>query len=55
MEADADSLVTLNIPVADFAFFDVSKKCFVIEPGEYQLMVGSSSRDIREQISFEVK
>jgi beta-glucosidase len=30
-----------------FSFYDVSKKSWVADPGKYEILVGSSSRDIR--------
>ena len=40
--------VTLTIPVKDLAYYDVDSHSWKVEPGEYKLMAGSSSRDIRE-------
>ena len=36
--------VTLDITPESLAFFDINMKC-VVEPGEFEIMVGSSSRD----------
>lgn len=40
---------TVEIPLsaADFSFYDPELQVFVAEPGEFQLLAGSSSRDIR--------
>jgi beta-glucosidase len=34
-------------PAEDFAHYDVAGKAFVVDPGEYEIQVGASSRDIR--------
>ena len=34
-------------PAEDFAHYDVPGKAFVVDPGEYEIQVGASSRDIR--------
>jgi len=34
-------------PAADFSHFDVTSKDFVVDPGEYEIQIGASSRDIR--------
>jgi beta-glucosidase len=39
--------VTLEVPAAKLAFYDVSKHAFFVEPGRYQIMTGASSSDIR--------
>jgi beta-glucosidase len=39
--------VTLTLDPRAFAFYDVARKDWVIEPGEFELRVGSSSRDVR--------
>jgi beta-glucosidase len=46
--------VTLTLPASQFAYYDVKSHGFVVEPGRFDLMVGSSSRDIREKSSVEV-
>jgi beta-glucosidase len=47
---------TLNLSVAAerLAFWDDSKKAWVVEPGAFEVLVGSSSMDIRAKGQFEV-
>ncbi|MFC2087623.1 fibronectin type III-like domain-contianing protein, partial [Bacteroidota bacterium] len=35
------------IPVNDLAYYDTNDKKYFIEPGEFEIQVGSSSQDIR--------
>ena len=46
--------ITFTLPVEELSFYDVDKKKFVVKPGKFKLMVGSSSDDIRLKDSFEV-
>ncbi|MGC9667874.1 glycoside hydrolase family 3 C-terminal domain-containing protein [Planosporangium sp. 12N6] len=39
--------VTIEVKASDLAFWDVTRSRFVVESGGYDLMVGSSSADIR--------
>ena len=41
--------VTLNIPVKDLAYYDVKTSKWVVEPGKYTLLAGTSSRDIEQK------
>ncbi len=34
-------------PAEDFAHYDVASQAFAVEPGEYEIQIGASSRDIR--------
>jgi len=40
--------VALNIKAADLAYFDEGAKKWIVEPGQYKISVGASSRDIRQ-------
>lgn len=44
--------VTLTLPRRAFAYYDVKKKQWKADNGEYEIMVGSSSRDIRLRTNF---
>jgi beta-glucosidase len=46
--------VTFTLPAAKLAFYDVKKHDFVVEPGKYELMMGSSSADIRVRNQIDV-
>ena len=35
------------VPADAFAYYDVARKALAVEPGEYELQVGGSSRDVR--------
>ena len=47
--------VDIKLPASALAYWDVAKKGFVVEKEPVQLMVGSSSADIKEQKEIEVK
>jgi len=47
--------VNIKLPVSSLAYWDVAKKSFVVEKEPVQLMIGSSSADIKEQKNIEVK
>ncbi|GAB2684961.1 glycoside hydrolase family 3 C-terminal domain-containing protein [Mucilaginibacter koreensis] len=46
--------VSLNIPVKDLAYYNVQAKKWVVEPGKYKLLAGTSSRDIKETATITV-
>jgi beta-glucosidase len=51
----AEVAVTMEIPVSDLAWFDEKRMNWVVTPGQYQLMMGSSSRDIRSSAQVLIK
>jgi beta-glucosidase len=44
--------VTLSLDASSFAFYDIKTKSWVVEPGEFEVLVGRSSGDIRLKASF---
>ena len=48
LNAGETRTVTLTLPAESFQYYDEAKKRWVLEPGEFQVLVGSSSRDIRQ-------
>lgn len=47
LQAGESKDVIITLPVDAFRFFDEKKMEWVLEPGKFQIMAGSSSRDIR--------
>jgi beta-glucosidase len=45
---------TMDIPVERFRFWDPAKKQYVVEPGDYEILIGASSDDIRRQLPLKV-
>lgn len=50
----ATANVTLFIPVKDLAYYEEKISKWIVEPGKYQLVAGTSSRDITQTINFKV-
>ena len=46
--------VTFELPVAELAFWDEAAQEFAVDKGRYEVLVGASSRDIRERYEFSV-
>jgi beta-glucosidase len=46
--------VSFTLPTSDLAFYDVTAKKFVVKPGTFDIMVGSSSEDIRARDKLQV-
>lgn len=39
--------VTFSLPASDLAYYDTAAKKFTVKPGRFDIMIGSSSEDIR--------
>ncbi|MEN8191413.1 MAG: glycoside hydrolase family 3 C-terminal domain-containing protein [Bacteroidota bacterium] len=55
LKAGESKTVTMKITKEDLSFYDVEKKQWVAEPGEFEVLVGASSIDIRVTENFELK
>jgi beta-glucosidase len=47
--------VTIQVPVKELAYYNVDAKKWTVEPGNYTLKLGSSSRDIKKEIQIIIK
>jgi len=47
--------VTITVPGGKLSFYDEKSHHFIVEPGAYDVFVGSSSEDIRIKGKFDVK
>jgi beta-glucosidase len=44
----------IEIPVERFRYWDTTKKQYAIEPGNYELLLGAASDDIRQKLPFKI-
>jgi beta-glucosidase len=54
LQASQGARVTMNIPVDRFRSWDADKKQYAVEPGDYELLVGAASDDIRLHLPLKV-
>jgi beta-glucosidase len=54
LQPNESKTVELIFPVKDLAFWDVNKKTFVVEPGVFKVMAGSSSAAVKLTGQFTV-
>lgn len=52
VKANETKTVSIDIDKEALKYYDTSLKQFIIEPGEFEILIGSSSRNIRQSISF---
>jgi beta-glucosidase len=55
LKAKEKKAVTFTLPVSELAFYDVVAKKFVVKPGAFDVIIGSSSEDIRLRDTAQVK
>ena len=48
-------IIAFSVPASKLAYWDEKTHGFVVEPGGYEVQLGTSSEDIREKASFSVK
>jgi beta-glucosidase len=47
LKASERKTVTFELPATELAFYDETRHAFTVEPGEYEVLIGASSSDIR--------
>ncbi|WP_291103738.1 MULTISPECIES: glycoside hydrolase family 3 C-terminal domain-containing protein [unclassified Flavobacterium] len=55
VKAGNKQTVTIQVPVKELAYYDVKTKKWTVEPGNYTLKLGSSSRDIKKEVTVTIK
>jgi len=55
LEAGESKVVNMELPISEWAFYDESSKQWKLEPGQFIIQLGSSSRDIKQQIQVTVE
>lgn len=54
ISAGGEVTVTLNIPVKNFAYYEEKSMKWIVEPGAYTLLAGTSSQDIKATETFNI-
>jgi beta-glucosidase len=47
--------VDIPVPVKELRYWDTAKKAYVVEPGDYEILVAAASDDIRAKLAFRVE
>jgi len=55
LKAGESKTVSITLDKRAFSFYDVKTRLWIAEPGEYKILVGASSKDIRLKRRFELK
>ena len=55
LEAGESKTVTLHLDRRSFAYYNVEQKDWIVESGEFEILIGASSRDIKLQDKVTVK
>ena len=54
LQASQGARFTMNIPVERFRYWDPEKKQYAVEPGNYELLIGAASDDIRLRVPLKI-
>ena len=55
LKAGEKKTVTFEIDTEDLSFFDADQHAWVAEPGEFKVLLGSSSRDLKSEVTFQLR
>jgi hypothetical protein len=54
-QAGAAAEAVISVPVERLRYWDTERKQYVVERGQYELLVGAASEDIRLRTSFKIE
>lgn len=55
LQPGEEKQIELKLPVKDLAFYDEARSGFYVEPGDFEILLGSASDDIRLKTKLSVK
>ncbi|MBN2424657.1 MAG: glycoside hydrolase family 3 C-terminal domain-containing protein [Calditrichaceae bacterium] len=55
LDPGKEQTIDFTIPVSELSFYDIESNDFIVEPGEFEIQIGSSSQDIRLKGKFVVE
>ncbi|MDQ5930669.1 MAG: beta-glucosidase [Bacteroidota bacterium] len=53
--AGKSQTITIAVPVKELAYYNVETKKWTVEPGDYTLKIGNSSRDIKKEVTITIQ
>jgi beta-glucosidase len=54
LEPGQGARIVMDIPLERFRYWDTNQKQYVVEPGDYELLVGAASDDIRLRVPLKI-
>jgi len=54
LQANQGGRITMDIPAEQFRSWDPAQKQYTVEPGDYVLLVGAASDDIRLRLPLKI-
>jgi beta-glucosidase len=48
------AMINIAIPAKDLAYFDANSMKWIVEPGQYKILAGASSRDIKQTVTVTI-
>ncbi len=55
LQPGQEKRVELKVKVSDLAYYNEQSKSWIVESGRFEFLLGASSRDIRQQVLFNVR
>ena len=55
LKAGEKKTVTFEIDAEDLSFFDADQHAWVAEPGEFKVLFGTSSKDLKSEVTFQLR
>jgi beta-glucosidase len=54
LERGQDAKITVDVPASRFRYWDTAQQKYVVEPGDYEILVGAASDDIRARLPLKI-
>ncbi|WP_409446987.1 glycoside hydrolase family 3 C-terminal domain-containing protein [Mariniflexile rhizosphaerae] len=55
LKSGSSKTVTMQLPAKELAYYNEVKKQWLVEPGTYKIKIGNSSRNIKSEVSINIK
>jgi beta-glucosidase len=48
------AILNVSIPIKDLAYFDSDSMKWIVEPGDYRILAGTSSKDVKQTVTVTI-